>query len=156
MHLEIERKFLVDKSKWKRLEKPEGKSVRQKYVLAKDGGSIRVRIKGDKGFITLKGKSKGFTRSEYEYEIPLNDAKELIEDFPGGIIEKVRYKVLFDGKLWEVDEFSGDNEGLIMAEIELKSADESPNLPEWVGKEVTLDRKYYNAHLSKNPYKNWK
>lgn len=155
MHVEIERKFLVDKNKWEEVKKDSGKTVQQKYLLAEPDKSIRVRIKGDKGYITLKGKSSGFTRNEYEYEIPLQDAGELMEHFPGGLILKTRYKIMFGGKLWEVDEFRDANEGLIVAEIELKSEDESFELPEWVGQEITNDARYYNASLSKNPFKSW-
>lgn len=119
------------------------------------GKTIRVRQTPDKGFLTIKGLSIGAARPEYEYEIPLKDAKELLDSFSVAELLKVRYKILFDNKIWEVDEFSGDNSGLIVAEIELIIEDEQFNIPEWVGEEVTGQEKYYNSNLTIQPYKNW-
>jgi CYTH domain-containing protein len=107
------------------------------------------------GFITIKGKTTGASRPEYEYEIPLSDAKELLDNFCIGSLSKTRYKIKYKNNFWEVDEFAGDNAGLLIAEIELKSEDDLFDIPEWVEKEVTGDIKYYNANLIMNPYKNW-
>lgn len=155
MGIEIERKFLVKEKKWKPVDKPAGIQIIQRYLSSEPGKAIRIRIKDKKGFITIKGKSQGAARSEYEYQIPLKDAEELIQNFSGGLISKVRYNIHFGGKLWEVDEFHGDNEGLMVAEIELGSENERFDLPEWAGKEVTKDKRYHNAQLALNPYKNW-
>lgn len=155
MGTEIERKFLVDKGKWESAEKPAGTLYRQGYILAEKYKTIRVRCVGNKGYITIKGQATGISRDEYEYEIPLNDANEMLEKFCGSVVEKKRYKVMHAGKLWEVDVFEGDNQGLFIAEIELKREDEKFEIPEWAGKEVTGDSRYYNAYLSQNPFKEW-
>lgn len=155
MPLEIERKFLVRKNIWEKCEKPSGELFRQGYLLTDPTKTIRVRQTSDKGFITIKGISVGATRTEYEYEIPVTEAEELLNQFSGSELSKNRYKIVFEGKLWEVDEFLGDNEGLIVAEIELESEDENFTLPDWVGEEVTSEEQYYNSNLTLNPYKNW-
>ncbi|MDF2432113.1 MAG: adenylate cyclase [Mucilaginibacter sp.] len=155
MGIEIERKFLVDYEKWRRLEKPAGTHYRQGYILDDAKRTIRVRLAGDHGFITIKGISTGISRKEFEYEIPAKDATELIDNFAGSEVEKTRYRITYAGKLWEVDEFSGDNEGLLMAEIELKQEDEKFEKPDWINKEVSDDERFYNSNLSKNPFKNW-
>ncbi|MGZ5272937.1 MAG: CYTH domain-containing protein [Kaistella sp.] len=121
MPLEIERKFLVKKELWQQWDKPSGELFRQGYLLTDPKKTIRVRQTADKGFITIKGISVGATRTEYEYEIPVCEAEELLDHFCGSELSKKRFKILFEGKLWEVDEFLGDNEGLIVAEIELQS-----------------------------------
>ena len=155
MPLEIERKFLVRKELWQQSEKPSGELFRQGYLLTDPTKTIRVRQTADKGFITIKGISVGATRAEYEYEIPVSEAEELLNHFCGSELSKNRFKVLFEGKLWEVDEFLGDNEGLIVAEIELQTEDEIFALPHWVDVEVTSEEQYYNSNLTLNPYKNW-
>jgi adenylate cyclase len=115
-----------------------------------------VRIAGDEGFLTIKGKTVGMARSEFEYPIPLAEAALLLDQLClRPLIEKTRYTLSFGGHVWEIDEFSGDNQGLVMAEVELTSADEQVELPPWIGKEVTGDRRYYNASLIRNPYKSW-
>ena len=155
MPLEIERKFLVKKKLWQKLDKPAGELFRQGYLLTDPTKTIRVRQTADQGFITIKGISVGATRAEFEYEIPVAEAEELLNQFCTSELSKTRYKILFEGKLWEVDEFLGENEGLIVAEIELQSEDEKFAVPEWVDHEVTSEEKYYNSNLTLNPYKNW-
>jgi adenylate cyclase len=156
MGQEIERKYLVDHDKWQEIDKPTGELYRQGYLLADPNKTIRVRQTPKKGFLTIKGISIGATRPEYEYEIPFVEARELLDKFSISELSKIRYKIAFDNKVWEVDEFLGDNIGLIVAEIELTSEDESFNLPPWVDKEVTGEEKYYNSNLIIAPYKNWK
>ena len=117
--------------------------------------TIRVRQTNDKGFITIKGASIGLTRPEFEYEIPREDAEQLLNKFCVFELIKVRYKILFKNKIWEVDEFLGDNLGLIVAEIELKHENEQFEMPDWIASEVTDDNKYYNSCLAKTPYCNW-
>ena len=155
MAQEIERKYLVDRKKWQALTKPAGQLYRQGYLLTDPQKTIRVRLTEASGFLTIKGATKGATRPEYEYEIPVKDAKELLDNFSDAELTKTRYKVTYKNKLWEVDEFLDDNEGLIVAEIELKSEGELFDVPDWIGKEVTGEEKYYNANLVLNPYQNW-
>src|ERR1700733_9206235 len=126
---EIERKFLVDHEKWQRLIKPPGTHYRQGYLLNDNQRTIRVRVTDKQGFITLKGATTGITRKEYEYKIPVEDGNELLDGFARSEIEKVRYRIDFAGKLWEVDEFLGENKGLIMAEIELENEAEEFEKP---------------------------
>lgn len=154
MGVEIERKFLVDHAKWEQLSKPKGTDYSQGYITD-DPATIRVRIAGEHAYLTIKGTSVGFTRNEYEYEIPVVDAHELLESFAGERVEKIRYEIPVDDVVWEVDVFKGANEGLVIAEVELNSEDHLINIPEWVGEEVTGNKKYYNSRLAKNPYKNW-
>lgn len=156
MGKEIERKYLVDHNQWQKMQKPKGEFYRQGYLLTDPNKTIRVRQTTGKGFLTIKGISVGATRPEYEYEIPFEDAKELLDKFSISELTKTRYKIIFENKVWEVDEFSGDNTGLIVAEIELTSEDESFVIPGWIDKEVTGQEKYYNSNLSLEPYKNWK
>jgi len=156
MGQEIERKYLVDQIKWQQIDKPTGQLYRQGYLLTDPNKTIRVRQTTDKGFLTIKGLSIGATRPEYEYEIPFDEAKELLDNFSISELSKIRYKIVFDNKVWEVDEFLGDNIGLIVAEIELTSEAESFNIPAWIDKEVTGQEKYYNSNLTIAPYKNWK
>ena len=156
MGKEIEKKFLINKTKWNSLEKPEGKHLRQGYLMTDPNKTIRVRTAENAAWTTIKGISVGATRLEYEYEIPYTEGIELLDNFAESELEKVRYEILYAGKLWEVDVFSGDNDGLIVAEIELESEDESFQNPEWVAGEVTTESKYYNSSLTTNPYKNWK
>ena len=155
MGKEIERKFLIDQQKWDNLNKPEGKLFRQGYLLADKAKTIRVRATETKGFLTIKGQTIGATRLEYEYEIPVTEATELLDNFAVSELSKTRYEIKFNDKLWEVDVFSGDNLGLIVAEIELESEDETFDLPDWIGKEVTEEAKYYNSNLTVKPFKDW-
>ncbi len=156
MGIEIERKFLVNQEIWNTLEKPEGEFYRQGYLLTDPTKTIRVRQTSEKGFLTIKGISVGASRAEFEYEIPREEAKELLDQFSVSELSKIRYKILFENKLWEVDEFLGENEGLMVAEIELESEDETFSIPDWIGEEVTGEKKYYNSNLTQLPFKNWK
>lgn len=155
MAQEIEKKFLV-KGDFKAFSKKETR-ITQGYLSSVPERTVRVRVKGEKGFITIKGKgnASGASRYEWEKEIPVNEVKELLEICEPGVIDKTRYLVELGGFTWEVDEFYGDNEGLTVAEIELPSEDTTFEKPEWIGEEVTGDVKYYNSMLMKNPYKNW-
>lgn len=156
MAKEIERKFLVDYEKWKLVKKPKGEPFQQGYLLAEKSKSIRVRQTPTTAFLTIKGATKGATRTEFEYEIPYDEATELLNQFSIAELTKIRYKMEFEGKLWEVDEFLGENEGLWIAEIELQSEDEEFKTPDWVGEEVTTDARYYNANLVQTPFTKWK
>ena len=155
MALEIERKFLVAEGF-----KPSATiffRISQGYLNSSPERTVRVRIKGDKGFLTIKGLSSenGVSRYEWEKEIPVSEAADLLRLCEPGIIDKTRYIIEADGHTFEVDEFHADNEGLILAEIELSSEDEAFTKPSWLGKEVTGDARYYNSMLMKHPYKNW-
>jgi adenylate cyclase len=156
MGVEIERKFLVDHKKWRSIAKPQGTHYRQGYVLNDSNRTIRIRVTDTQGYITIKGASEGISRKEYEYKIPAGDGIELLDGFAKSEVEKIRYRVEFEGKLWEVDEFLGDNKGLIMAEIELGNENDEFKKPAWVTREVSDDERYYNSNLSVNPYKNWR
>lgn len=155
MALEIERKYLLHQNKWDNLQKPEGQLYRQGYILKDAHKTIRVRVTDTTAYLTIKGGSNGITRNEFEYEIPKEEGIELLDKFAVSELSKIRYKILYAGKLWEVDVFSGDNEGLIVAEIELESEDETYEIPEWISMEVSGDNRYYNSNLSVNPFKNW-
>ena len=153
MAKEIERKFLVDQGLVPK--NIIGEEYIQAYIAINDQGIVRIRIKGSIALLTIKTSEKGMTRNEFEYEVPLEDAKSLVELFNDKIIYKTRYKITIDKKLWEVDEFHKENKGLWLAEIELESENELFSLPEWIKKEVTGDQKYFNAYLSENPFKSW-
>lgn len=155
MSKEIERKFLV-RGDFKSLAF-RSERITQGYLSSVPERTVRVRIKGNEGFITIKGLSNasGLTRYEWEKEIPVDEARELLQLSEPGMIDKTRYLVQVGKHVFEVDEFYGENEGLILAEIELQSEDEPFEKPEWLGKEVTGDPRYYNAMLSKKPYKKY-
>jgi adenylate cyclase len=154
MGQEIERKFLLAGDGWRGL--TEGIVYRQGYLCASKERSVRIRIAGDKGFLTIKGATIGAVRSEYEYEIPLDDARSLLNELcPQPQIEKKRYTIPFRSFTWEIDEFFGLNAGLIVAEIELEAEDQIFERPEWIGKEVTGDPRYYNAALCIEPFSSW-
>lgn len=155
MGIEIERKFLVNKELWQKVKPFESELIRQSYLSSEPDMLVRIRIAGNKGYITIKGKNEGITRLEFEYEIPFYDANSLIDTFAKHVIEKVRYYVLHENKKWMVDEFKGKNSGLILAEIELASIEEKFENPEWLGDEVTFDYKYANSNLSVKPYGDW-
>jgi CYTH domain-containing protein len=151
---EIERKFLVASEDWRALAR--GSRYRQGYLSTVKERTVRVRTIDDKGFLTVKGITVGATRSEYEYEIPAADAAEMLNDLcEKPIIEKNRYKIPLGGVTWEVDEFLGVNDGLIVAEVELQSENQSFPKPDWIGEEVTDDPRYFNANLIARPYKSW-
>ena len=156
MGIEIERKFLVNYDQWKQLVKPVGEFYRQGYLLTDPQKTIRVRQTSDKGFLTIKGISVGATRAEFEYEIPFEEAKELLDQFAVAELSKIRFKIAIENHIWEVDVFSGNNQGLIVAEIELKSENEKFVLPTWIDREVTGEEKYYNSNLVTKPYSDWK
>jgi adenylate cyclase len=155
MSVEIEHKYLVLNEPWDAIAKPEGFRIKQGYILNQPGKTIRLRVKGDEGFITIKGPAVEASRLEYEYPIPVTDALELLGTFAGQCIEKIRYNIIYKGNRWEVDEFLGDNEGLLLAEIELKNADEVYQKPPWAGENVTRDPRYYNSYLAVKPFKTW-
>ncbi len=155
MGIEIERKFLVNKDKWDASAKPQPKYFRQGYLHAEPHKTIRVRQTSTEGFLTIKGISEGASRIEFEYKIPVLEAAELLNNFAVSELSKNRFELHYADKLWEVDEFLGDNEGLIVAEIELTFEDEAFELPEWAGQEVTGDEKYYNSSLAEKPFKRW-
>ncbi|MFC4212948.1 CYTH domain-containing protein [Pedobacter lithocola] len=156
MGIEIERKFLVQHEVWEQLDKPAGKQLKQGYISTDPTKTIRVRIAETKAWLTIKGISVGASRLEFEYEIPLIEAEELLDNFSESSLEKIRYEIKSAGKVWEVDVFSGDNHGLIVAEIELSTEEEYFEKPDWIAEEVTHDKKYYNSNLTKHPFKNWK
>ncbi|WP_147821029.1 CYTH domain-containing protein [Salidesulfovibrio onnuriiensis] len=154
MGKEIERKFLLVGEEWKALAK--GTHYRQGYLNSVKERTVRVRTIDDKGFLTIKGITTGATRVEYEYEIPHAECTEMLDDLAEKpIIEKARYKIKFEGFIWEVDEFFGVNAGLVVAEIELESEDQQFEKPSWVGEEVTGDPRYFNSNLVKTPYTTW-
>ncbi len=154
MGVEIERKFLLANADW-RAQAQAGTSYEQGY-LRKGDTTVRVRIAGDRAFLTIKGPSSGCRRLEYEYPVPESDAREILDSLcVGPIIQKTRYLVSAHGKTWEIDEFHGDNAGLLLAEIELEAEDETISLPPWIGREVTDDPRYYNVNLMDNPFTQW-
>ncbi|MBK9256429.1 MAG: CYTH domain-containing protein [Saprospiraceae bacterium] len=150
MGKEIERKYLVDPTKWNATEKAEGNFIHQGYLSVEPERTVRVRLVDKKAFLTIKGKNEGSVRTEYEYEIPAEDASEMLDELCIYKLSKIRYKVLYEGKIWEVDEFSGNHSGLIIAEIELNDVDEKFELPLWVKEEVTHDSRYFNSNLAQS------
>ena len=159
MAVEIERKFLVDTQCWQAFRDAQqlvGEGFRQGY-LAEGDSTVRVRIKGSSGWLTIKGKTQGLSRLEFEYEIPLTDAEHMLDELSAKpLIEKQRFCYRDDdGNLWEVDEFEGDNAGLIVAEIELPSESAPFKTPAWLGEEVSHDTRYFNVNLAKLPYTRW-
>ena len=154
MGLEIEKKFLIKNDNWKQFVSEE-KEITQGYLNANPNRTVRVRIAGKLGFLTIKSKSKGSVRSEFEYEIPIEDATELIELCEKPILSKTRFIVKFENHKWEIDVFEKENKGLVVAEIELSKEDEFFLTPDWIGKEVTEETKYYNLQLIENPYSEW-
>ena len=154
MPQEIERKLLVKDDSWR--EPGSGTLYRQGYLSTVPERSVRVRLIRDRGYLTVKGASSGAARAEYEYEIPGEEAREMLDNLcERPLIEKTRYRVEYQGLTWEIDEFQGSNAGLVIAEVELEEADQAVSLPDWVDKEVTGDRRYYNASLIAEPYSVW-
>jgi adenylate cyclase len=152
---EIEYKYLVHKDAWK--PSTAGVMYRQGYLVSANEGVVRVRIAGDRAFLTVKGRTIGVARLEFEYPIPLADAAIMLNQLcMRPLIEKTRYREEYKGHCWEIDEFHGDNAGLVIAEIELDSADERFALPPWAAADVSGDPRYFNSNLAMNPYKNWK
>jgi adenylate cyclase len=155
MGKEIERKFLLLSDAW-RDEVRDSVHLIQGYLVRNEKSAIRIRIKGTRAELNIKQSLDGIDRLEYEYEIPLADAREILEHVAlRPLIEKTRHHVVRGDHLWEIDEFDGENRGLIMAEIELTDADEPFDKPAWIGEEVSLDPRYYNSNLSLSPFGKW-
>ncbi len=154
MGIEIERKFLVRMERLKL--PPEGKRIRQGYLVMEKNVTVRVRTKGEHGFLTIKGESHGASRAEFEYSIPVDEVEEMLDTLCSGyVIEKMRYTIAYGDHLWELDLFDGENAGLVVAEVELGSEGEPFERPEWLGEEVTDDPRYYNAMLAQSPFRSW-
>lgn len=154
MALEIERKYLVDLEKLGTLEN--GTRIKQAYLSTNKEAVVRVRVKNDKAYLTIKGSNIGVTRLEFEYEIPLDEANEMLDKLcQKPVIDKTRYLINHENHIWELDIFYGENEGLVVVEVELSSEDETIILPSWVKEEVTTDARYYNSNLMKHPFKDW-
>lgn len=157
MGVEIERKYLVDHELWRSLDKPKGKHYKQGYIFSDETRTVRVRVADGHGYLTLKGGRQGkMSRSEFEYEIPAGDAEEMLSTLAQNGTEKTRYCIPAGEFVWEVDEFLGDNEGLIVAEIELDSEEDEFEIPGWITLEVTDDHRYANSSLAVHPFKDWK
>lgn len=154
MGTEIERKFLLKGTAWK--EGAAGAFVRQGYLSTDQGRTVRVRTIGEEGFLTIKGITQGISRLEFEFSIPIADARRMLDELcPHPLIEKTRYRIQYGDLVWEVDEFRGENEGLVVAEVELGHEDQVISLPEWIGEEVSGDSRYRNSNLSVHPYIEW-
>ena len=155
MPVEIERKFLVCNDSW-RGKHHKMSEMRQGYLCAAENCTVRVRLDDENAWLTIKGRTQNISRPEFEYPVPREEAQKMLSDLSSGIIiEKIRYFVNCKGKEWVIDEFSGDNRGLILAEIELESEQQDFEKPEWAGEDVSDDHRYCNASLSQNPYKSW-
>lgn len=155
MPLEIERKFLLKNDDW-REQADQGTKYVQGYLIGSSQASVRIRIEGDAAFINIKSATLGVRRQEYEYPIPVNDARELLTDLcEHPLIEKTRYLIHVQDLCWEIDVFKGDNAGLVVAEVELESEQQAIHHPSWLGEEVSHDPRYYNVSLVKHPYKHW-
>lgn len=154
MAVEIERKYLVRNKAYRQLGRPV--AYRQGYLSRTKERVVRVRVEGERAYLTVKGKTSGFARAEYEYEIPLGDAEYMLAELcEKPIIEKDRYKIVHNGVEWDVDEFGGLNEGLITAEVHLSDENEKVDLPDWAGREISNEPRYFNVNLAKQPYSNW-
>lgn len=154
MAKEIERKFLLKNDDWRAL--ATGQYYCQGYIPTQGDQTVRVRIVGEQGYLTIKGLTMGISRSEFEYAIPLTDAQVMLSELcQRPLIEKHRYRIPMGNLVWEVDEFIGENQGLILAEVELTHESQTVELPTWIGQEVTGDPRYYNSNLVRNPFKNW-
>ncbi len=155
MPKEIERKFLIDLQKLNNLDN--GITIKQGYISTTNNTVVRIRMADKNAYLTLKGENKGITRTEFEYQIPVKDAEEMITELCNGpVIEKTRYLIPLSKHTWEIDIFHGDNDGLAVAEIELTDENESIDIPEWITIEVSGDEKYYNSNLLNYPFKAWK
>lgn len=153
MGVETERKFLVTGEDWRFLGRPV--PYAQGYLQRGSGRTVRVRIAGDEAFLTVKGPVTGITRQEFEYPVPLEDARTMLTLCEGPVVLKTRTKIRIGSHLWEVDEFSGENAGLVVAEVELSDPEERVDAPSWIGAEVTGDPRYYNSNLTIHPYREW-
>ena len=155
MGIEIERKFLVIDDRW-RSEIRRSRAMEQGYLSNEIALAVRVRVVGDQALLTIKGAARGLTRSEFEYEIPIEDARQMLDQFCGDRrIVKVRHEVKVGDHLWEIDVFDGNNRGLVVAEVELEGEQEEVEIPDWVGQEVTGDPRFLNARLVEEPYLSW-
>jgi adenylate cyclase len=155
MPIEIEHKFIVNKDEWSGIKPENSLAIKQAYLSTDPDKTIRLRTLGKSAFITIKGKTANAVRKEFEYEIPLDEAVEMIELFGENVIEKTRHYIHHLDHLWEVDEFFGLNAGLLVAEVELTKEDETYAIPGWAGQDVTEDARYYNSYLIKHPYSTW-
>jgi adenylate cyclase len=154
--IEIERKFLVSPEDFETIKFSGVRTIKQGYLANSKEKSVRIRIDDNRGYLTVKGGASGISKLEFEYDIPVEEAEEMLKKLTDGkLVEKKRYIYLQDAKVWEVDVFQGNNSGLIVAEIELKSEDEEITIPDWCGEEVSTDTKYINARLIDKPYKEW-
>ena len=157
MGIEIERKYLPQGDGWRKAAAEPGLLIRQGYLAASGKCTVRVRVKGEQAWITIKGMRVGASRPEFEYPIPLSEGAWMLDALcEGSVIEKTRHVVRRDGFAIEIDEFQGANSGLVLIEIELAGEDQAPELPDWVGEEVTDDPRYYNSSLARRPYAQWK
>jgi adenylate cyclase len=154
MPFEIERKFLISGNGWRGAWP--SRPIRQGYLTSHDATTVRVRLIGSAAFLTVKAECGGAVRLEYEYEIPVAHAVEMLQLCRRPLVEKVRYEIPFAGQVWEVDEFLGENAGLLVAEIELAHPDVQPSLPPWIGREITDDVRYRNSHLARHPFRTWR
>lgn len=152
---EIERKFLVNRKKWEALDKPAGLAIVQCYLSTDPDKTIRIRVMGDQGFLTIKGRTKTLARPEFEYEIPTADVHEMAALFADAKVEKTRYRIPVGDHVWDVDEFHGANADLLLAEVELASEDEAFSRPDWLAEEVSDDGRYFNANLLHHPFGSW-
>jgi len=154
MALEIERKFLVIDDSWKP-QVVRSHVLKQGYLASSPGPTVRIRTSDESAFLTIKGKTIGFSRVEFEYEVPMEEALDLLKLSANTPIEKTRNIIKADGHVWEIDVFEGANQGLVLAEVELRSEDEQVVLPSWIGSEVSHDSRYFNSYLSQNPFNEW-
>lgn len=154
MGIEIERKFKIKNDSWKK-EADSGTWISQGYLNTAPERTVRVRIRGESAYLTIKGKNQNLSRKEFEYQIPVDEAKSLLELCESPIIEKTRYLLQQENLTWEIDIFGGVNQGLQVAEVELESEQQSIELPDWIGEEVSNDVRYYNSSLIANPYSTW-
>lgn len=153
MAVEIERKFLPAGDGWRGL--AAGTHYVQGYLAAERACTVRVRLAGASAFLTVKGHGEGLARPEFEYPIPATDAAQLLDLCPLPLVEKTRFRIPLNGLVWEVDEFAGNNSGLVLIEVELASPDQPLEKPDWVGEEVSTDPRYSNAMLARHPYRTW-
>jgi adenylate cyclase len=155
MAVEIERKFLVADAGWQTQVDSECRII-QGYLANNANATVRIRVKGDRAFLTIKGAPLGFSRREFEYPVPVGDAEEMLRELAvSPPLDKVRYKVPVGDHVWDLDVFAGENAGLVTAEVELGAGDEVFEIPDWAGEEVTGDPRFYNVNLARNPYKHW-
>lgn len=153
MAVEIERKFLVRPGLWTPL--GSGDLIRQGYVSSSPDRTVRIRVRADRAYLTIKGPTTGLSRLEFEYDIPIADAHEMLNQLCAAVVDKHRHVEQHGGHTWEIDVFHGANDGLVVAEVELQSEQEAVDLPAWVGDEVSADYRYANSYLAKNPYSTW-